>query len=120
VAPIDWSLFGRQFPADGVPPLLADLMSGRTRQAVPGGGGAGGESAVSNFESLGRDERKAALQTAVRQSLATVLGLHGRADSIPEDQSFVSLGLDSLTAVELRNRLQSAIGRSIAASAIFE
>ncbi len=56
----------------------------------------------------------------MRRELATVLGLAGSPQSIPVDQGFPTLGLDSLTSVELRNRLQQALGRTVAATAAFE
>ncbi|MEV5980612.1 SDR family NAD(P)-dependent oxidoreductase [Streptomyces sp. NPDC052114] len=49
-------------------------------------------------------ERAAALVDLVREHVATVLG-HGAPEDIAPGQSFDALGFDSLTAVELRNRL---------------
>jgi acyl carrier protein len=39
---------------------------------------------------------------------------------VEADSTFTNLGLDSLTAVELRNRLQQVLGRGIPATAAFE
>lgn len=55
----------------------------------------------------------------VRSEAAAVLGLDA-ADAIPPDEPFESLGLDSLAAVELRNRLQRVLGKQIAISALFD
>ncbi|MFH8563246.1 SDR family NAD(P)-dependent oxidoreductase [Streptomyces sp. NPDC017988] len=49
-------------------------------------------------------ERVAALVDLVREHVATVLG-HTTPEDIAPEQSFDALGFDSLTAVELRNRL---------------
>uniref|UniRef100_UPI0006EB9AEE type I polyketide synthase n=1 Tax=Streptomyces silaceus TaxID=545123 RepID=UPI0006EB9AEE len=49
-------------------------------------------------------ERSAALVDLVREHVATVLG-HAEPEDIAPGQSFDALGFDSLTAVELRNRL---------------
>ncbi len=65
-------------------------------------------------------QRLPQLAALVRRGVATVLGLSGSPESIAADQPFPSLGLDSLTAVELRNRLQGAIGRNVPPTAAFE
>ncbi|WP_382324607.1 acyl carrier protein [Hydrogenophaga sp. UC242_53] len=79
-----------------------------------------GSAARVDYASLPAKERREQLVTLVRRELATVLGLAGSPQSIPVDQTFTALGLDSLTSVELRNRLQQALGRSVAATAAFE
>ena len=54
-------------------------------------------------------EREAVVLGAVRGHVAAVLG-HASADAVEVDQAFRDLGLDSLGAVELRNRLAAASG----------
>jgi microcystin synthetase protein McyG len=55
----------------------------------------------------------------VRHEVAAVLGLEGAA-SVPSATSLFDLGMDSLTAVELRNRLQQVLGRSVSPNIVFE
>ncbi|CCH32002.1 thioester reductase domain-containing protein [Actinosynnema sp. NPDC047251] len=55
----------------------------------------------------------------VRREVAFVLG-HSAPDAVEEHQSFADLGFDSLTSVELRNRLADATGRTLSPSLIFE
>ncbi|HWO67894.1 MAG TPA: SDR family NAD(P)-dependent oxidoreductase, partial [Umezawaea sp.] len=63
------------------------------------------------------DERRPMVEV-VRHEVAAVLGY--RFDQVDPDQSFEQLGFDSLTSVELRNRLSTAIDRRLPATVVFE
>jgi acyl carrier protein len=116
VVPIDWATLARQLGAQ-VPPFLSDLVAQEKRR----GERPGKETAVrTDFAGLAPQERQHELVALVQSEVAKVLGLAGPAQSIPTDQPFTSLGMDSLTSVELRNRLQRALGRSVSATAVFE
>ncbi|MGP4115529.1 beta-ketoacyl reductase, partial [Streptomyces sp. 4N509B] len=93
-----------------VPGLLRGLVRVSGRRAVEragaGAGGAGGQLArvVAALGTAGERERH--VVDVVRGHVAAVLG-HGSAQSIAADRAFKDLGFDSLTAVELRNRLNA-------------
>ncbi|MFE6862138.1 type I polyketide synthase [Nocardia sp. NPDC057668] len=55
----------------------------------------------------------------VRDQAAVVLG-HDTSHMIPPEEPFKSLGFDSLSAVEFRNRLQTATGLKIPATIVFD
>ncbi|MFE2335173.1 type I polyketide synthase [Streptomyces coelicoflavus] len=68
---------------------------------------------------MSADERHEVLLDLVRREVAAVLG-HVSAESLDSDLAFSELGFDSLTAVDLRNRLEQTTGLRLPASLIFE
>ncbi len=64
-------------------------------------------------------DRRRLLLNHVQQQVAHVLGM-ASAKTINERSGFFDLGMDSLTAVELRNRLQGSLGYSLPATAIMD
>ncbi|MDQ0841390.1 acyl transferase domain-containing protein/acyl carrier protein [Streptomyces sp. V1I6] len=109
-------------PGDEVAPLLRGLVRSPARRAASGANGrtATDRSALEQ-RLLGLDapERERLLLDLVRGHVADVLG-HGSPDAIDPEHAFSELGFDSLTAVELRNRLGAAVGRRLPATLIFD
>ena len=85
-----------------ISPLLRGLVRVRARRAAAGSETA--DSLVGRLSVLGAAERAEALLDLVRVQVALVLGHVGGA-AVDAMQPFQNLGFDSLTAVELRNRL---------------
>ncbi|WSL13640.1 type I polyketide synthase [Streptomyces sp. NBC_01288] len=102
-------------------PLLRDLAPRSRRTAATrgtDGPGAGGDLA-STLAGLTADQQRRRMLTLVQAQAAAVLG-HPAAHTIVADQPFKNLGFDSLTAVELRNRLASATGLRLPPTLIFD
>ncbi|WP_372491823.1 SDR family NAD(P)-dependent oxidoreductase [Nocardiopsis dassonvillei] len=100
-------------------PVLRDLVgsgAATSAEAPPEAG------PVSRFMSLPEAERERAVLAEVRSQTATVLGYDPGVGTsrIDPDSPFTALGLDSLTGVELRNRLSGATGVRVPATAVFD
>ncbi|MBT2379773.1 SDR family NAD(P)-dependent oxidoreductase, partial [Streptomyces sp. ISL-111] len=101
-----------------VPPLLRSLIRTRTRRAVVAGSGTAGD-LVQRLNRLDAEERLDLLLDLVRGQVALVLGHAGGGD-VDAGRAFRELGFDSLTAVELRNRLNAVTGLRLPATLVFD
>ncbi|MGD3113019.1 beta-ketoacyl synthase N-terminal-like domain-containing protein, partial [Streptomyces sp. YGL11-2] len=115
--PVRFDLAGLREQGE-VPPLLRGLIRTRARRsAVADPAAAAG--LVGRLSGLGTAERREALLDLVRAQIAVVLG-HASPETVDPDRAFQDLGFDSLTAVELRNRLNTASGMRLSATAVFD
>jgi NADPH:quinone reductase-like Zn-dependent oxidoreductase/acyl carrier protein len=100
--------------AAGVAPVLRDLLGGRPT-ADPGPG----TTAALDLDGLPPDQQAKRLLATVRTQIAGVLG-HRNPDQVDPDANFRDLGFDSLTSVELRNRLKLATELPLPATVVFD
>ncbi|MFF7976299.1 SDR family NAD(P)-dependent oxidoreductase [Streptomyces sp. NPDC007905] len=98
-----------------VPPLLRALVGGRPRRTDR----AASVPLAQRIAGLPESEREEAVLDLVRSEVAAVLG-HSSAKAVQPDQAFGDLGFDSLTAVELRNRMNKATGLRLPATLVFD
>ncbi|MFC9329460.1 SDR family NAD(P)-dependent oxidoreductase [Kitasatospora sp. NPDC057015] len=120
LAPVRLDLSGPAAGAGGTPvaPLLRALVRPAparraTRAAAPAPALSG------RIRALDETERLRELSALVRAEAAAVLGLDAL-DEAQDARAFAELGMDSLTALELRNRLGAATGLTLPAGLVFD
>ncbi|MFC3966534.1 type I polyketide synthase, partial [Nocardia jiangsuensis] len=99
-------------------PLLRDLVRAPARR-IAADGAETQAGATARLATMTEPQRYRYLSELVRGHAATVLG-HSAASGVDADRAFRDLGFDSLTAVELRNRLASSTGVTLPSTLIFD
>ncbi|SCL72044.1 Acyl transferase domain-containing protein [Micromonospora citrea] len=113
-ARLDLAAMKVQFAGGSIPPLYRALIRTPARAATTTGA-----SLVQQLAGLGDADRAAALVEIVRGQAAAVLGYPDPA-AIEPRRAFSEFGFDSLTAVEMRNRLNNAFGMRLPATLVFD
>ncbi|KMS65694.1 hypothetical protein ACH49_30640, partial [Streptomyces leeuwenhoekii] len=112
------ALHGQAAAGGEVPHLLRGLVRTGRRTARNAASGDGG-GLTRRLAGLAPDEQENLLLTVVQNEAAAVLGFSGP-ELAQGTRGFGDIGFDSLTAVELRNRLSAATGVKLPATLIFD
>jgi malonyl CoA-acyl carrier protein transacylase len=118
VLPIEWSVFRKQLNAGRQLPLLSELVGEvepleteltKTKQ----------NELLERLESVPEGARYDLLRTHIQLEVAKMLGLND--SQLPGfEQGFFELGMDSLMAVELRNRINQLLGVTLPSTLTFD
>ncbi|GAA2552829.1 type I polyketide synthase [Winogradskya consettensis] len=122
VASIDWARFIAVFAVARTSPLLGDLSEVRQALTAAGPAEAGTDAGAEVRDRLAArpaGDRPAMLLEVIRTEAGLVLG-YDTADAVDGLRPFRDLGFDSLTALELRNRLSTILGVSLQATLVFD
>jgi acyl carrier protein len=103
-----------------VPPLLRSLVLPKRRAAHDGSPSRSDAKPLSRrLAGMAASNRTAALLSIIWLHTATVLG-HTDPEAVKGDRPFKELGIDSLAAVELRNRLCAETGMRLPPTVVFD
>jgi len=112
--PMDAGALRAQARAGLLPQLFSSLVRTPTRRAQGTSG-----SLAKKLAAAPQSEWDQITLQAVREHVAAVLG-YASADAVEPTRSFKELGFDSLSAIELRNRLAQAAGLRLPSTLIFD
>lgn len=114
VMTIDWSKFLEQFPSNGCPAFYSDLASRQKKQDK-----GKRHKLLHQLQEVSAQECQELLVAYLQNLVAHVLQVHSPV--LPNvQQSLNELGFDSLTGIELRNKVESQLDLTIPASMILE
>ncbi|MFE9728828.1 SDR family NAD(P)-dependent oxidoreductase, partial [Streptomyces sp. NPDC005794] len=125
VADVDWVRFAPAFTSLRPSPFIGELPEARrvlteSEEAVATGKqGVSGSEWAERLAGLAAREQEWLLLDLVRAQAASVLGYAG-AEAVEPGRAFRELGFDSLTAVEVRNRLAGATGLKLPTTLVFD
>ncbi|GAA2672540.1 hypothetical protein Apa02nite_097630 [Actinoplanes palleronii] len=115
IADVDWDRFVPVFSAARHRPLIADLLP----EPEPAPSGPALSDLAARLDAAEPAERDRILLKLVRDQVAVVLG-HTSGAAVAPARAFTELGFDSLTAVQLRDRLITATGVPLAPTVVFD
>ncbi|WP_323139142.1 SDR family NAD(P)-dependent oxidoreductase, partial [Streptomyces platensis] len=118
-ARLDLAALRSRAAEDALPAILRGVVRIPARRGRSAASGEGGTELVRRLHTLPADQQRDTLRGLVRATAAVVLN-HRDAEAVDPARAFKDLGFDSLTAVELRNRLSTATEMRLPATAVFD
>ncbi|MEV7420895.1 SDR family NAD(P)-dependent oxidoreductase, partial [Streptomyces sp. NPDC089919] len=111
---LDLGVLRGQARSGMLPPLFRGLVRAQARQTATGTG-----SLVQRLAGVADGDREQVVLDLVTAQVAAVLG-HASGAAVEPERAFRELGIDSLGAVELRNRLTQASGLRLPTTLVFD
>ncbi|NCS14069.1 MAG: SDR family NAD(P)-dependent oxidoreductase [Microcystis aeruginosa G13-12] len=111
VLDINWSIFNQTFNINQ--PFFSEVLTLKNQKQTSSA------KLLERLKSVSIDERINALLEGLEKILREVTGLNGN-KVIPQQTSFLDLGLNSLMVIEFKNRLETDLGCKLPSSIIFD
>ena len=115
---ISWSQFGQQFPVATDIPLFSQVLRRHRLQkygAEPSPAKPTGQEIRRSLSAAPAAERPALLKEQIQDEIEQVLGMR-----LDEDDLFAEAGIDSLTSIQLSNRLAAKLDLALPATLLFD
>ncbi|MGH3379669.1 MAG: SDR family NAD(P)-dependent oxidoreductase, partial [Actinoallomurus sp.] len=120
IADVDWERYHSVYTSVRSTALFDEIDEvERLGEAAGAAATASGGEFAARMRALPAAERDRTLLDLVRTEAATVLG-HTSSDALSERRAFREVGFDSLTAVDLRNRLSTVTGLALPSTMVFD
>ncbi|TDR42080.1 myxalamid-type polyketide synthase MxaB [Tahibacter aquaticus] len=119
VAEIDWAAYGRAQGIAGGSGLFAAVVDAPDAAATASAEGPAARDILAELAAALPAQREGVMRTYLQELARQTLG-YGRGETIAPDKPLAEQGFDSLMSVEMRNRLNRALGRKLAASLLFD
>jgi acyl carrier protein len=118
---VEWATYLARFGVGAEPTLYAELAREASWKAARGSVAppAAQSELLKSLDAALPAERSDVVLAHVQREIASVLGF-GRSQRPDPLQGLFEIGMDSLTAVELKNRLQAVLKRPLPATIVFE
>jgi acyl carrier protein len=113
VLPIDWSAFLKQLPNDEAFLFFKEVMPASEEKIQQQ------SEFLQQLEAATTSDRNGLLIDCIRSHVAKILGIE-LPESIDIDRGLSELGMDSLSSVELRNKLQTSLQCTLPSTLIFD
>ncbi len=112
ILPVDWNRYLSVFHGEAPPYFEALSEAG-------GGSGEDDRAILATLEGCAPEELYGLVLEFLRDQLARVMG-YASGDEVDPGQSFLDMGIDSLLAVDLRNRLEATLEVEIPVTLVFD